>query len=82
LPHPASFASFVVNFSRYPNAGVNSGINLPNSMDLSKLFFTLDDGEWRSTFNWGGVAAFTARHVDIETGATVWLLSANRNMAI
>ncbi len=42
----------------------------------------LDYGEWRSTINWGGVAAFTARLVDLESGAIVWSVSANRNMAI
>jgi hypothetical protein len=42
----------------------------------------LDYGEWRSTFNWGGVAAFTARLVDLESGLIVWSVSANRNLAI
>jgi len=42
----------------------------------------LDYGEWRSTFNWGGVAAFTARLVDLESGVVVWSVSANRNLAI
>jgi hypothetical protein len=42
----------------------------------------LDYGEWRSTFNWGGVAAFTARLVDLESGVIAWSVSANRNQAI
>ena len=42
----------------------------------------LDYGEWRSRFNWGGVAAFTARLVDLESGVVVWSVSANRNLAI
>jgi len=42
----------------------------------------LDYGEWRSSFNWGGVAAFTARLVDPESGVVVWSVSAGRNPAI
>ena len=42
----------------------------------------LDYGDWRNTFNSGGVDAFTARLVDIETGAVVWSVSANRNTAM
>ena len=42
----------------------------------------LDDGEWRSTFKRGGVAAFSARRVDLESGLIVRSVSANRNQAI
>ena len=52
------------------------------NVDGVVLGSVLDYGEWRSMFNWGGVAAFTARLVDIETGAVVWSVSANRNTAM
>jgi len=39
-------------------------------------------GDWRSRLNWGGVAIFTARLVDIPSGSLIWSISANRNLAM
>ena len=38
-------------------------------------------GDWRSRLNWGGVAIFTARLVEVSSGNVVWSISANRNIA-
>ncbi len=42
----------------------------------------MEYGDWRSPINWGGVAIFTARLVDIETGLVIWATSANLSVAM
>ena len=42
----------------------------------------IEYGEWRSSFNWGAVTAFTARLVEVESGLVVWSVSANQNIAM
>jgi curli biogenesis system outer membrane secretion channel CsgG len=42
----------------------------------------MEYGNWRSAINWGGVAIFTARLVDIETGLVIWATSANLSVAM
>jgi curli biogenesis system outer membrane secretion channel CsgG len=39
-------------------------------------------GDWRGTLNWGGVVSFSARLVQVDTGALIWAASANRDMAM
>lgn len=51
-------------------------------MDGLELGAILDCGDWRNTFNWGGMTDFTARLVDLESEASGWLVCANRNMAV
>ena len=42
----------------------------------------MEYGDWRSRINWGGVAVFTARLVDIDTGLVIWSTSANLSIAM
>jgi curli biogenesis system outer membrane secretion channel CsgG len=42
----------------------------------------MEYGDWYSKINWGGVAAFSARLVEVESGVVVWSVSANRNIAL
>jgi hypothetical protein len=42
----------------------------------------MEYGDWRSRINWGGVAIFAARLVDIDTGLVIWATSANLNIAL
>ena len=42
----------------------------------------MEYGDWHSKVNWGGVAAFSARLVEVETGIVIWSVSANRNISL
>lgn len=67
--------------------------NLFDASSLDKLQKTLnvdglivgvvmEYGDWRSRINWGGVAVFTVRLVDIDTGLVIWATSANLSIAM
>jgi curli biogenesis system outer membrane secretion channel CsgG len=42
----------------------------------------MEYGDWRGTINWGGVVGFSARLVEVESGALIWVTNANRDMAM
>ena len=50
-------------------------------VDAVVLGVVAEFGDWRSSFNWGGVSIFTARLVDLNSGQVMWSASTNRNLA-